>query len=77
MNQGFKVLVFLAFGYLIFNVPLVGDIAKFFWYLIQLVGTAVWIIFKAALENKPEDREHLIFFTFIFVLLVGVFRMRR
>jgi hypothetical protein len=36
MNQGFKVLVFLAFGYLIFNVPLVGDIAKFFWYLIQL-----------------------------------------
>lgn len=77
MNQAFKVLLFFAFGYLLFNVPLVGDIAKLFWYLIQLVGTSVWIVFKAALENKPEDREHLIFFTFIFVLLVGVFRMRR
>lgn len=77
MNQAFKVLVFFAFGYLIFNVPLVGDIAKFFWYLIQYIGTAVWIIFKAALENKPEDRESLILYIFIFIFLVGVFRMRK
>ena len=77
MNQAFKVLVFLAFGYLIFNVPLVGDIAKFFWYLIQYVGRAVLLILEAALENKPENRESLIFYAFVFVMLVGIFRMRK
>jgi hypothetical protein len=77
MNQAFKVLVFLAFGYLLFNVPLFQEIANFFWWLIQYVGKAVLLIFKAALENKPENRESLIFYAFVFLLLVGIFRMRK
>lgn len=77
MNQAFKVLVFLAFGYLLFNVPLFQEIAKFFWYLIQYVGRAVLLIFQTAIENKPENRESLIFYGFVFVMLVGIFRMRK
>lgn len=77
MNGGIKLLVFFAFGYLIMNVPLVGDIAKLFWYIFQYIGKSIWIIIQAAIENKPEDRENLIFFALIFIILIGAFRMRR
>jgi len=77
MNGAIKLLVFFAFGYLIMNVPLVGDIAKLFWYIFQYIGKSIWIIIQAAIENKPEDRESLIFFALIFIILIGAFRMRR
>lgn len=77
MNQAFRLLVFFAFGYVIINVPLFRDIAKFFWYLIQLVGKSVWIVIQAAIENKPEDREYVIFFIVVFLILVGALRNRR
>jgi len=77
MNVVFRLLVFFAFGYVIIHVPLFREIAKFFWYFIQLVGKSVWIVIQAAIENKPEDREYVIFFLVVFLILVGALRNRR
>ena len=77
MNVVFRLLVFFAFGYVIIHVPLFREIAKFFWYFIQLVGVTIWTVIKAAIENKPEDREYVIFFAVVFLILVGALRNRR
>lgn len=72
-----RILVFLSLGYLLFNIPLFGDIAKLFLRLFQLVGIIIWKTIVAAIENKPEDRESVLLMCFFFLMMVGYYKSRK